>query len=127
MFVSKRKGDVRKSVALVVGHACFPFALPIWIPFLSVALVVGVSWRLQRNIRLGHAVLVFSLRCRCLFFQVIVLSSRLGLSPIVVSGESELRLGMEKRKNLKLAFLIDTGFIETGACSFLPCVCTSPP
>ena len=32
-------------------------------------------------------------------FQVIVLISRLGLSPIVVSGESELRLGREKEKS----------------------------
>ena len=76
MFVSKRKSDARKSVALVVG----------------------VSWRLQRNIRLGHAVLVFRLRCRSLSLQVIVRSSRLGLSPIVVSWESELRLGREKEK-----------------------------
>ena len=31
-------------------------------------------------------------------FQVIVLSSRLGLSPMVVSWDRELRLGMQKEK-----------------------------
>ena len=29
MFVSKRKGDARKSITLVGCHARFPFALPI--------------------------------------------------------------------------------------------------
>ena len=51
-------------------------------------------------------------------FRWIVLSSRLGL----VSDCGQLGEGIEilavKRKNPKLALIIDTGFIETGGGSF---------
>ena len=41
--------------------------------------------------------------------------------------EIELRFWMQKEKNLKLAFLTDTGFIDTRAGgSFLPCVVLPP-
>ena len=45
--------------------------------------------------------------------DVNVLSSRLGLSPIVVSGDG-IEILDAKRKNLKLALITDTGFIDTG-------------
>ena len=46
----------------------------------------------------SHAVFVSRLRCRSLSFQVIVRSFRLGFSPIVVSGEMELRFWIQKEK-----------------------------
>ena len=108
MFVSKRKGR-RFFERRPGGHARFLFALPIWIPFLSVALVVA---RLQGNVSVAD----------------------LDSFSLSVADWASFRFGQgnieildAKRKNPRLAFLIDTGFIDTWAGgSFLPCVSLPP-